>query len=391
MEGTRKHLSRECEPLSRSDLASISLSKLFHIAKQLCQQARLEEKQSASFDSLCRRYVYLKRFLVLVLETIPKHAKYDSAEYRADRNWAKAEAQRCLESLESIAALIDAADEESKRATERAEADAREAQASKTRDDGPAMEETTFDVPESAMVAQQDDAPPDLDLRTAMSILSADPNHSADVGLKASSLASTYPAVRPLSFMAGEKAVTEVPSLRTVEIPSRFPTIFEKVASPNTARDVETCGILAGKIVRNRLRMTHLIIPMQSGTANTCCTCNEEDVFNYMLEKQIVNLGWVHTHPSQTCFLSSVDLHTGASYQLLLAEALSIVIAPTDAAKRVGVFRLSPGGLRVIQQCVETGFHTHENSGNELYGDACVEWMDEEEDVELVDLRVVPS
>ncbi len=26
-------------------------------------------------------------------------------------------------------------------------------------------------------------------------------------------------------------------------------------------------------------------------------------------------LGWIHTHPTQTCFLSSVDVHTQCGYQ----------------------------------------------------------------------------
>lgn len=34
------------------------------------------------------------------------------------------------------------------------------------------------------------------------------------------------------------------------------------------------------------------------------------------------------THPTQTAFLSSVDLHTHCSYQLMLQEAIAIVCAP---------------------------------------------------------------
>lgn len=34
------------------------------------------------------------------------------------------------------------------------------------------------------------------------------------------------------------------------------------------------------------------------------------------------------THPSQTAFLSSVDLHTHCSYQLMMPEAVAIVCAP---------------------------------------------------------------
>lgn len=34
------------------------------------------------------------------------------------------------------------------------------------------------------------------------------------------------------------------------------------------------------------------------------------------------------THPTQTAFLSSVDLHTHCPYQLLMPEALAVVCAP---------------------------------------------------------------
>ena len=34
------------------------------------------------------------------------------------------------------------------------------------------------------------------------------------------------------------------------------------------------------------------------------------------------------THPSQTAFMSSVDLHTHCSYQIMLDEAIAIVCAP---------------------------------------------------------------
>ena len=34
------------------------------------------------------------------------------------------------------------------------------------------------------------------------------------------------------------------------------------------------------------------------------------------------------THPSQTSFMSSVDLHTHCSYQLILPEAIAIVCSP---------------------------------------------------------------
>jgi STAM-binding protein len=35
-----------------------------------------------------------------------------------------------------------------------------------------------------------------------------------------------------------------------------------------------------------------------------------------MMEKDLLALGWIHTHPQQTCFLSSIDVHTHMPYQV---------------------------------------------------------------------------
>jgi STAM-binding protein len=58
----------------------------------------------------------------------------------------------------------------------------------------------------------------------------------------------------------------------------------------------------------------------------------------------------IHTHPSQTAFLSSVDLHTHLSYQLMLPEALAIVCAPKH--NQTGFFMLTENhGLQFIGKC----------------------------------------
>ncbi|KAK9863248.1 hypothetical protein WJX84_001405, partial [Apatococcus fuscideae] len=77
-----------------------------------------------------------------------------------------------------------------------------------------------------------------------------------------------------------------------------------------------------------------------------------------------------HTHPTQTCFLSSVDIHTQYGYQVMMEEAIAIVMAPRDSTKRCGVFRLTtPGGLKLIQNCRKSGFHSHPptHTGQPMY------------------------
>lgn len=68
-------------------------------------------------------------------------------------------------------------------------------------------------------------------------------------------------------------------------------------------------------------------------------------MLEYIATNDLITLGWIHvkiekrgtrlhsiarfqTHPTQTAFLSSVDLHTHLPYQMLMAEAIAIVISP---------------------------------------------------------------
>ncbi|KAK2159996.1 hypothetical protein LSH36_142g05051 [Paralvinella palmiformis] len=159
--------------------------------------------------------------------------------------------------------------------------------------------------------------------------------------------------------------VTGVPTLnkynlRDVLVPSAVTDKFLSIASPNTRQNIETCGILCGHLRNNAFTISALLIPKQSGTSDTCTTESEEDIFNYQDSKNLITLGWIHTHPSQTAFLSSVDLHTHCSYQQLLPEAIAIVCAPKY--HETGYFYLTPHhGLGLISACRHQGFHDHPN------------------------------
>ncbi|EMS20061.1 STAM-binding protein [Rhodotorula toruloides NP11] len=149
--------------------------------------------------------------------------------------------------------------------------------------------------------------------------------------------------------------------LRTLFLPERLiPHFTDIVAARNTARNIETCGLLLGRLARDVFTVTHLLVPKQEGTSDTCTTMNEEEVFEFQDRRGLLTLGWIHTHPSQTIFLSSLDLHTHASYQVMLAEAIAVVCSPRHDPS-FGVFRLTdPPGLEVVGTCRGQGaFHPH--------------------------------
>ncbi|GMM31258.1 hypothetical protein DAMA08_040030 [Martiniozyma asiatica (nom. inval.)] len=166
--------------------------------------------------------------------------------------------------------------------------------------------------------------------------------------------------------------------MRTIFLPSELKSNFLSIATPNTVKNLETCGILCGKLNRNAFFVTHLLIPEQESTVDTCSTKNEEKMFDYIdnEDPDLFILGWIHTHPTQSCFLSSVDLHTQNSYQIMLNEAIALVCSPDDKfPKQFGIFRLTdPPGVPTITSCTNSGFHPHDEKDlyvecNRLKGD----------------------
>ena len=116
--------------------------------------------------------------------------------------------------------------------------------------------------------------------------------------------------------------------IRSMFIPSKLRRTFLEIAAKNTAAGLEMCGVLCGSPVNNALFVRCLIIPDQICTSDTVETVNEATMAEYCMNEDLLVLGWIHTHPTQTCFMSSRDLHTHAGYQIMMPESVAIVCAP---------------------------------------------------------------
>ncbi|KAF2033250.1 Pkr1-domain-containing protein [Setomelanomma holmii] len=149
--------------------------------------------------------------------------------------------------------------------------------------------------------------------------------------------------------------------LRPVFLPSQLRQQFLHVASSNTRLNLETCGMLCGILKSNAMFITRLVVPEQTSTSDTCETLNEEEFFDYCDKEELLVIGWIHTHPTQTCFMSSRDLHTHVGYQVMMPESIAIVCAPTKEPSW-GCFRLTdPPGKQAILNCSKPGiFHPHD-------------------------------
>ncbi|XP_040996458.1 AMSH-like ubiquitin thioesterase 1 [Juglans microcarpa x Juglans regia] len=165
---------------------------------------------------------------------------------------------------------------------------------------------------------------------------------------------------------------------------------FMKLAKSNTDRNLETCGVLAGSLKNRKFYITALIIPKQESTSDSCQATNEEEIFEVQDKQSLFPLGWIHTHPSQSCFMSSIDVHTHYSYQIMLPESVAIVMAPRDGSRKHGIFRLTtPGGMSVIRQCQQRGFHPHDPppDGGPIYKTCTDVYMNPKLKFEVIDLR----
>lgn len=135
------------------------------------------------------------------------------------------------------------------------------------------------------------------------------------------------PTSKRVVFRAAARLENGEP-IRYVFLPDQLRSAFLKIAHSNTSQGLETCGILCGTPVNNALFVTCLLIPEQKSTPDTCETVNESAMLDYCIAEDLLIIGWIHTHPTQSCFMSSRDLHTQAGYQVMMPESIAIVCAP---------------------------------------------------------------
>lgn len=85
-------------------------------------------------------------------------------------------------------------------------------------------------------------------------------------------------------------------------VPKDTMSKFLALASKNTNKNVETCGILVGRLALHRLNITHVIVPKQYGTSDSCTTMNEEEIFDIQDQHNLITLGWIHVNFVQIAF-----------------------------------------------------------------------------------------
>ncbi|EGC34367.1 hypothetical protein DICPUDRAFT_55871 [Dictyostelium purpureum] len=349
-------------------------------------------KQAAQYKSegdLEKSYIYSIRFCSLLLEKLPKHPEYTKDVNKKSINDLKSKANQILSELESVKSVLDKGyilkvkeeerqkelerikqekirkiEEENKRKLEEEKKRKEEEQrlreiedelnqsikidAEKKKKNKDFIIDPSF-VPPPEKEKPQPKLPP-------ISLVEI-PQDFATPATPATSTPANNIVKKP--NIDSDEASKKYSKLRTINVDFKMFEDFMRLSENNTSRKIETCGILSGTLSNDVFTITTIIIPKQEGTTDTCNTIEEHEIFEYQLEHDLLTLGWVHTHPTQECFLSAVDLHTHCSYQYLLQEAIAVVIAPRSNPN-FGIFRLTdPPGLETIQKCKLKSFHPH--------------------------------
>ncbi|ETK89402.1 hypothetical protein, variant 8 [Phytophthora nicotianae P10297] len=337
----RAHLAPFCrvDPVKQH----LRLQSYYQLARQLYRQSETYFAEGAWDNAI-----------VLCSKVITAHHDYELPRYRKEREWVRAQAAEGFKLFDAILDGMEAEELEyleyerslnqekqqqsTALATEQANMSALEARLQAMR-----LAKKNAEQPkeQAAGAANKEDMrtlnqPAEVRPRLNLALKPRQKERSNTVSYPTVGKASwmtadatqpshTHYSAPPLSRQRSQEAIANLTSgkIRTLEIPSGIIAQFTLLASPNTNRPpygIETCGILAGILYDRKLIITTLIIPKQEGSSDMCTMTNEEELYDFCFSNELLTLGWIHTHPKQDCFLSSVDVHTQCGFQSILPE-----------------------------------------------------------------------
>lgn len=323
-------------------------------------------------------YKMLVKIVTLYLQYLPKHREYNSISKTERKEWSL-KCASLLSQAESLKQELHAkytleydeyiqAEKNKKEDEERQTRLAREAEAERR-----SMEAKAYI--ESQLLARKSETRPSSSAMDNGNSLIIDDRNETNLPVPNIDR-SLKPAVAGKSNPYG---------WTTVRLSFKVIDRFLQLAQKNTVANRETCATLCGRLVGAEFHITDLILPKQSGTHDSVVTHKEEEMFEYTEKHCLMPLGWIHTHPTQTAFLSSVDQHCQLSYQLMLPEAVAIVCAPKFDDTQI--FSLTPNdGIPIVRECRKIGFHPHP-SGATLFEPSKHVIQDDSLTFNAIDLR----
>ena len=87
-------------------------------------------------------------------------------------------------------------------------------------------------------------------------------------------------------------------AFKIVDVPKQLEQEFLDIANKNSLKNIETYGIIGRKDARKKFTVTHLFIPKQQGTSDSCIAVDEDLTNNALQQNRCIVLGWIHRHPT---------------------------------------------------------------------------------------------
>ena len=143
---------------------------------------------------------------------------------------------------------------------------------------------------------------------------------------------------------------------------------FLTISQENFDVRIETIGILCGKRSKRSLKVTRVLIPEQTGSLTSCEALSADEILKYQEENELIDIGWIHTHPTFSAFMSSIDVHKHCARQKLMKESIAVVCSIKDNITEI--FNLTADGLNIIGNCKIPGPHDHAHSMLPIYKQA---------------------
>lgn len=185
-------------------------------------------------------------------------------------------------------------------------------------------------------------------------------------------MAGTPSTKRVLSFASPPLVVAR----RHVHVAQALLDRFCDVAERNG--DLETLGLLYASL-SDRYRIVNIILPPQQTTTCACIQSFSEHVLAYIEEESLVEIGWVHTHPTHGTLPSSIDLHTMAVRERQNSHDVTIIVAGRGSARSIHCWTLTDAAVVELEQCTQSpslGHDNHEPVGRLVVVDDAVEFDD---------------
>lgn len=303
-----------CLPLknlsSLDRAAAVRFDKRFDVSKYVRSGMHLQKVADLLYKDkkLEESFVYYMRFAIMFVQILPKkHPHYDKLSVDL-RHTIKQSLKVIVPRCEEIKGLL-LAQYEKQYQVEVEHARRKEEEASKSAAaaaaDTAAAALTRLSVSDAAAEkdATADGSVDDLQWpNVASPSAPSDANDVPTSSGAAPSAPSVNRSIKPA--MTSSPSVfgdLETSGFRRVLIPRTVISTFLDIAAVCTSHGVEMCGILTGKLnAEGDYQLTHLIIPKQEGTPDSCNAVGEESLAEYQIAHDLLTLGWIHVSVPMT-------------------------------------------------------------------------------------------